>query len=151
MKLILLKLFKRNNVFIKSLAIIKNTCSIVQNIRKIDLKYSIILIPKIIKSFYFIEKNRDEIVNNQKKLYFDKKYKFSFNDWFSNNIKIWEKFVNKINNINYLEIGSFEGRSAVFISELKDTNSISAIDTWEGSDEHSKISFEKVFKNFKIT
>ena len=149
MKLILLKLFERNNIFIKSLAIIKNSYSIVQNIRKVNLKYSIILIPKIIKSLYFIEKNRDKIVNNQEKLYFDKKYKFSFNDWFSPNIEIWKKFVNKINNINYLEIGSFEGRSTVFISQLKNTNSITAIDTWEGSDEHNGISFKKVFENFK--
>jgi hypothetical protein len=149
MKLILLKLFERNNIFIKSLAIIKNSYSIVQNIRKVNLKYSIILIPKIIKSLYFIEKNRDKIVNNQEKLYFDKKYKFSFNDWFSPNIEIWKKFVNKINNINYLEIGSFEGRSTVFISQLKNTNSITAIDTWEGSDEHKEISFKKVFENFK--
>jgi hypothetical protein len=149
-KLILLKFFKRNNIFIKSLAVIKNSYSTFKIIKKFSLKKSIILIPKIIFSCFFYEKNRLEIINDNKKLYFEKKYKFSHNDWFSNNITIWENFVvNKIYNINYLEIGSFEGRSTVFIGELKNTNSITAVDTWEGSDEHNDISFIKVFENFK--
>jgi hypothetical protein len=148
-KLILLKSLNRDNIFIKILSIIEKSYSLFKNIKKFNLKYSIILIPKIIQSLYFIEKNRKKIVYSKKNLYFNKKYKFSFNDWFSANIKIWEKFVKKINNINYLEIGSFEGRSTVFISELKNTNSITAIDTWEGSDEHTTISFVKVFENFK--
>jgi hypothetical protein len=150
LKLILLKIFKRNNIFIKSLAVIKNSYYIFNIIKKFSLKYSIILIPKIIFSNFFLEKNRAEIMNNKKKLYFEAKYKFSYNDWFSNNITIWEKSViNKIYHINYLEIGSFEGRSTVFVGELKNTNSITAIDTWEGSDEHNNISFIKVFENFK--
>ena len=149
-KLILLKIFKKNNVFIKSLAVIKNSYYTFKLIRRFSFKYSIILIPKIIFSNFFIVKNRAEIMNNEKKLYFEAKYKFSYDDWFSNNITIWEKFVtNKINRINYLEVGSFEGRSTIFVGELKNANSITTIDTWEGSDEHNNISFIKVFKNFK--
>lgn len=148
-KLILLKFFKRDSIFIKNLTLIRDSYSLIKNIKKINYKYSIILIPKIIGSLYFIIKNREKIFDNKKKLYFENKYKFIYEDWFSTNIGIWEKFVNKIDNINYLEIGAFEGRSTVFISELHNTNSITAIDTWKGSDEHREILFEKVFENFK--
>jgi predicted O-methyltransferase YrrM len=147
-KLVLLKFFKRNNIFIKSLAVIKNSYHTFKIIRKFSIKYSIIFLPKIIYGNFFYEKNRDN--NNEKKIYFEAKYKFSYDDWFSYNITMWEKFIiNKIYRINYLEIGSFEGRSTAFIGELKNTNSITAIDTWEGSDEHNNISFKKVFENFK--
>jgi len=150
MKFILLKLFKRNNIFIKSLAVILNSYYTIKIIGKFSLKYSIIFIPKIIFSNFFLEKNRIDIMNNKKKSYFEEKYKFNYDDWFSMNIKIWEKLViNKIRHINYLEIGSFEGRSVVFVGELKNTNSISAVDTWEGSNEHNNISMIKVFENFK--
>ena len=149
-KVILLKYFKRDHIIIKILSIIKNSYSLFKDIKKVNLKYSIILIPKIVQSLYFIEKNKKKIFNNEKKLYFNKKYTFNYDDWFSTNIEIWQKFINKINSINYLEIGSFEGRSIVFISELENANSITAVDTWEGSDEYaSKISFEKIFENFK--
>jgi len=151
LKSILLKFFKRNNIFIKSLVVIKDSYHAFKIIRKFSLKNSIILIPKIIFSHFFLENNRAEIINNEKKLYYEAKYKFSYNDWFSNNITIWEKLViNKLYHINYLEIGSFEGRSTIFIGELKNTNSITAVDTWEGSDEHiDYTSFIKVFENFK--
>ena len=149
-KLILLRLLSRDNVFIKILSVIKNSYSLIKNIKKFNYKFSIILIPKIIQSFIFIEKNRKKIFDSKKKLYFEKKYKFSYKDWFSTNMEIWKKFVNKINNINYLEIGSFEGRSTAFISESKNINSITAVDTWEGSIEQNKsVLFKKVFKNFK--
>jgi hypothetical protein len=150
LKLILLKFLKRSNIFIKICSVIKNSYYIFKIIKKFSFKYSIILIPKIISSYFFLVKNRVEIMNKEKKLYFEKKYKFSYDDFFSNNIMIWEKYViNKMYRINYLEIGSFEGRSALFVSELKNTNSITAIDTWEGSDELNDISFIKVFENFK--
>lgn len=146
LKYILLKLFKKNSIFIKNLSLIENSYLL---LKKINSKYSIILIPIIIKSLFFIIKNRENIFNNKKKLFFEKKYKFIYGDWFSNNIYIWEKFIKKIRNVNYLEIGAFEGRSTVFISELKNTKSIKTVDTWKGSDEHNKVSFTKVFKNFK--
>jgi len=149
-KLILLNFFHRENIFIKYLAVIKNSYILFKNIKNFSLKYSVILIPKIIQGKLFYENNRNLIINNKKKLYFQKKYKFSYADWFFYNVPIWEKFLDKINNINYLEIGSFEGRSTVFVGELKKCNSVTAVDTWEGSgNEHIGISFIKVFKNFK--
>lgn len=149
-KLILLKFLRRDNLVIKILSIIKNSYISFKNIKKFSLKYSIILLPKLIQGKLFYENNREQIINNKYKSIFKKKYKFNYEDWFSYNIPVWENIINKINSINYLEIGSFEGRSCLFISRLKNTNSVTAVDTWNGSDEHSEILFKKVFKNFKI-
>ena len=80
------------------------------------------------------------------KIYFDNKYRFNYDDWFSANIIFWKKIVNKIDKIRYLEIGSFEGRSTVFIKELDNLESLMAIDTFEGSDEHKNIDFKKVYE-----
>ncbi len=150
-KFILLKIFKRNSFFIKFLTVVKNSYILFNKIKKISIIHSIIFIPKIISAKFWIEKNIDFISNPIVKKYYNRKYQFDYDDWFSSYIPIWKKILNKIQNINYLEIGSFEGRSTLFIGELKNTKSIMAVDTWKGSDEHggSKISFTKVFKNFK--
>lgn len=145
-RLISLK-FLINKIFVKNLLKLKKSYRLFKKIKTFSYKYSIILIPKIIHSNFFII-NKEEIIS--KKLYFEKKYKFNYNDWFSNNIPIWKKFLIKIDKINYLEIGSYEGRSTIFIGELKNINSITAVDTWEGSHEHNENpNFIKVFKNFK--
>lgn len=141
-KTILLKIFREESVFIKIL-------KTVRLIKKISLKYSIILFPKIIYSHYLLNNNREKNLKNEKKLYYDNKYRFYYADWFSNNIPCWEKIVNKINKIKYLEIGSFEGRSTVFVKELDNLESLTAIDPFEGSDEHKNIDFKKVYENFK--
>lgn len=148
-KLILLKFLKRDNLIIKILSIIKNSYISFKNIKKISLKHSVILLPKLIEGKVFFENNRKKIINSEYKIILKKKYKFSYDDWFSYHIPVWKNVINKINSINYLEIGSFEGRSCLFISNLKNTNSVTAVDTWKGSDEHNQISFKKVFKNFK--
>lgn len=148
-RIILLKIFRRENIFIKFLSTLKGSFSTIRWIKKISFKYSIILIPKIIYGHYFRNKNIETFSKNEKKLYFDNKYRFNYDDWFSGNIIYWEKIVNKISKIKYLEIGSFEGRSTVFIKELGNLESLMAIDTFEGSDEHKNIDFKKVYENFK--
>lgn len=68
-------------------------------------------------------------------------YNFS-SDWFSNNIPEWYHLLNHLRNIpdlNFLEIGSYEGRSAVWLLENILTNkssTITCIDTFDGSHEH---------------
>ncbi len=64
-------------------------------------------------------------------------------DWFSKEISIWNKykplFFNK-EKIRCLEIGSFEGRSTIYMlnNYCNGNNShVDALDTWEGSVEHS--------------
>lgn len=47
-----------------------------------------------------------------------KKYKFT-DDWFSHNIPKWEKFLKELKNkpVNCLEIGSYEGRSGLWLHD----------------------------------
>jgi hypothetical protein len=81
-------MFNKENIFIKLLSIIKNSIRSFKLIKKISLKYSIILIPNVIYGHYFINKNYKNFISN-KKTYFEKKYKFSYDDWFSANIIVW--------------------------------------------------------------
>jgi predicted O-methyltransferase YrrM len=64
-------------------------------------------------------------------------------DWFSKEIPYWKAykpmFSNK-DNMHCIEIGSFEGRSTIYIAENYCNGNGSytdALDTWEGSIEHS--------------
>ena len=76
-------------------------------------------------------KNCKEIYNQKGKLYSV--------DWFSNNIARWTEITKTISgqpNIKCLEIGSWEGRSSVFMLENicnGKGSSLVAIDTWLGS------------------
>lgn len=69
-------------------------------------------------------------------------YQFT-QDWFSHNIPVWEQLVKLLPGTpgqrSFLEIGSFEGRSAVWIAEnmMNSGDWIDCVDTWEGSEEHS--------------
>lgn len=61
-------------------------------------------------------------------------------DWFSHNIPVWEQLATLLpERKSLLEIGSFEGRSAVWIIEnmMNPGDWIDCVDTWEGSEEHS--------------
>ena len=79
---------------------------------------------------------------------FFKKFKFS-NDWFTNNIPIWVPILNKKKNnkiLKILEIGSYEGMSAIFFLDFFKNAKIDCVETFEGSDEHSDINFTKIKK-----
>ena len=47
-----------------------------------------------------------------------------------------------------LEIGSYEGRSAIFFADIFRESKISCVDTWSGSDEHQNINFKSIENNF---
>jgi len=76
-------------------------------------------------------------------------FKFNYRDWFIDKSPSWTKILKNLKGIDYLEIGTFEGRSAVSIGQLGITNSITCVDTFEGSPEHNDINFEIVYKNCK--
>jgi len=60
-------------------------------------------------------------------------------DWFQWAPKVWEQLIPHLPaRKNFLEIGSFEGRSAVWTIEnlMEDGGEIYCIDTWEGGAEH---------------
>jgi predicted O-methyltransferase YrrM len=60
-------------------------------------------------------------------------------DWFSWSPRVWEQLIPHLPaRKEFLEIGSFEGRSAVWTVEnmMEDGGEIICIDTWEGGSEH---------------
>lgn len=77
-------------------------------------------------------------------------YKFT-TDWFSSNEPTWKSLINEIKPKRYLEIGSYEGRSAVFMIKTATHHQdlyLHCIDTWEGGVEHDKDSMGAVESNF---
>ena len=92
------------------------------------------------------KKNREDFISLTKEL------KFS-NDWFSNNIPNWLFFFNKEKKIKIkkvLEIGSYEGMSSLFLLMQFNDATIDCVETFLGSDEHKKIDFSIIEKNFKF-
>jgi predicted O-methyltransferase YrrM len=60
-------------------------------------------------------------------------------DWFSVNIPVWTALIDQIQPARILEIGSFEGRSAVFVIErcaAARPIELYCVDTWAGGVEH---------------
>jgi hypothetical protein len=149
-KSILLKFIKKDSYVYNILSIIKNSYNLFRKLQILKFyKYSFLLLPKIIKSQIITKLNYNLDLLTEKKKFFNRKYQFTYSDWFSQNIPIWDIFIKDIGNINYLEIGSFEGRSLLYISELDNCKSAHGVDTFEGSDEHLAINFQTVFENFK--
>lgn len=60
--------------------------------------------------------------------------------WFDVHVVPWHAALSRVFNrddaLNILEIGSWEGRSTLFIATYFPNATITAVDTWEGSDEH---------------
>ncbi len=66
-------------------------------------------------------------------------YKFT-QDWFHWAPEVWQQLIPMMKERkSFLEIGSFEGRSAVWIIEhmMEAGGNITCIDTWEGGEEHA--------------
>jgi len=143
-KKLLLIIFRRESKIIKYLSVIKNSCIKIYKILPIVRSNKLIFVFHIIKGQHFFEfqSNLDREIK-----YFIEKYQFSYDDWFSSNFNIWKKYLNSLSEIKYLEIGSFEGRSATFVGELKNVKEITCVDTFEGSDEHKNIDFQEVYQN----
>lgn len=70
------------------------------------------------------------------------------NDWFSNRIPCWDVIFSTMPTLkNFLEIGSYEGRSACYtIMKAQENSSITCIDVW--SDQESEKRFDE---NTRIT
>lgn len=88
----------------------------------------------------------------------DSTYPFYFTqDWFSVNIPLWTELFGPIMgqpNLRFLEIGSFQGRSSVWLLQnvlTHPTSRLTCVDTWEGSAEHTdqdKNNFRYFFKQY---
>jgi len=90
---------------------------------------------KLTKSLY--EKKNDDVN-------FQASMKFT-TDFFSHNIPYLVRSISCLDNkanIKILEVGSFEGRSTIFLLNHFPESTIQVVDTWSGSDEHQN--FEKI-------
>ena len=80
-------------------------------------------------------------------------YQFT-KDWFNWAPAVWEQLTPMLSgeacNREFLEIGSFEGRSAVWIVEnmMQDGDILGCIDTWEGGEEHGEEDMGTVKERF---
>ena len=83
-------------------------------------------------------------------------YKFDFMDAFTSNINTWNSYFKKFKlinkNINYLEIGSFEGRSSVFVLERLKNAKCTFVDPFSSYDEMfestGQNNFDQIYNNF---
>jgi len=81
-------------------------------------------------------------------------YQFT-KDWFNWAPEVWTQLIPMLperaeEGRCFLEIGSFEGRSTVWIMEnmMQDGDEIHCVDTWEGGEEHSAEDMAAVEKRF---
>ena len=81
----------------------------------------------------------------------DPEYEFT-QDWFHWAPEVWTQLIPHLpGRKSFLEIGSFEGRSTVWIMEnmMEDGGMIDCIDTWEGGEEHTADQMAGVEERFE--
>lgn len=81
-------------------------------------------------------------------------YEFS-QHWFQYGEKLWPELVKHLParaKRKFMEIGSFEGRSAVWVMEnmMTPEDTLYCIDTWEGSREHNQIDMDVIKNRFDM-
>jgi predicted O-methyltransferase YrrM len=70
-------------------------------------------------------------------------------DYFSMHaFNFFKCLLNFKNNFQYLEIGTYEGNSAIFVAKNFKNSKVFCVDTWQGSAEHSKHDFREIENNF---
>jgi len=144
MKKILIFLFGHHSKIPKYWSIFKDSYRMLKVILPLVKSNKLKFCFKIIKGHNYLKFQSNL---NNKKEYFKNKYQFNYDDWFSGNMNVWEYYLENLKEIKYLEIGSFEGRSAVFVGELNNVKEVTCVDTFEGSDEHNNINFDLVYNN----
>lgn len=81
-------------------------------------------------------------------------YKFT-KDWFNWAPEVWTQLIpllpGESGKRNFLEIGSFEGRSSIWIAEnmMAEDDTLRCIDTWEGGEEHGEENMSEVEGRFR--
>ena len=121
MKKIFIFIFGPLLKIIKYPSVLKNSFVKLKKILPLVKSNKLKFILKTIKSQNFVKFQAN--LDNEK-MYFKNKYQFNYDDWFSKNINIWKNYLIPLKEIKYLEIGSFEGRSAVFVGELMNIKEI---------------------------
>jgi predicted O-methyltransferase YrrM len=81
-------------------------------------------------------------------------YQFT-KDWFSWAPEVWNQLTPMLSGTaghrQFLEIGSFEGRSSIWIAEnmMTEDDILRCIDTWEGGEEHGEENMGEVEERFR--
>lgn len=121
-------------------------------IKLILIKTPLFILKNFIKNFLKNYYERKKSKNLEKNLYKDFITQDENSNWFCYNLQFLVKNLPSLNSSlrvkKILEIGSFEGRSAIFFLSYFNNSSIDCVDTWEGSDEHNKKIFSKIESNF---
>ena len=108
------------------------------------------IILNYIKNFLPNYKTKNKSKNIENMIY--DKFKSEYGEkWFCNNLNYLSINFKGIKNVkNILEIGSYEGRSAIFFLKNFSDSNITCVDTWCGSDEHKRVDFELIEENFDL-
>lgn len=123
-----------------------------QLIKKIIFLYKSNSSLKIYYSF-LVTKIKNVINKNKIKLYKKNhikflKNKFLTHDYFSSHSYNFHTVLKNFNNFKYLEIGSFEGNSSMFVAKNFPNSRIYCIDNWVGTEEYGDLKFSIIEKNF---
>ena len=122
----------------------------------------------ILKKFFFLYKSKTSksiylifVITKFKNIFLKKKIKFNkknhinflkkkdiTHDYFSSHAFNFLSVLSKFKNFKYLEIGSFEGNSAMFVAKNFPNSDIYCIDNWSGTEEYKDLKFTTVESNF---
>ena len=127
--------FLKNLKYLLRKSVINNTINKFKFIfyykKKTKLKFNFLIFIKLFLVSEIIKKKHNQ---NQKRFHFNQKYIFG-EDWFSINIPIWEYFfkreLNFDSQLDYLEIGVFEGRSIIYICEKYKDIQVTCVDPYD--------------------
>ena len=122
----------------------------------------------ILKKFFFLYKSKTSksiylifVITKFKNIFLKKKIKFNkknhinflekkdiTHDYFSSHAFNFLSVLSKFKNFKYLEIGSFEGNSAMFVAKNFPNSDIYCVDNWSGTEEYKDLKFKAVECNF---
>ena len=109
------------------------------------------IIINFVMNFFSNYKTKKKSLLIEKNIYKDFTSYRENQKWFCNNLFFLKSNLDQIHHIkNILEIGSYEGRSAIFFLEQFPDSKIFCIDTWGGSDEQQNLNTEIIEHNFDV-
>jgi len=109
--------------------------------------------PYLVFFYFMLDRIKHPFVRSQKKIYRKLhmdclKKKQTTTDFFSINAYYWYKIINKnFKKFSYLEIGSWEGNSALYILNNFETYNVVCVDFWE---KNKDLQPNTNFENFKL-
>ena len=118
----------------------------IYNLLSISTPYFIIF--NYIKNYFPNYRKKKQCLKIEEKIYKNFKSVDIKKKWFTNNLYFLSKNLSTLKIKNLLEIGSYEGRSAIFFADIFQESIISCVDTWSGSDEHENVNFKSIEDNF---